>query len=339
MATLPTGKWLRRKIKNIDNDRLNKHLDVMVEESGKSRLAIRWAIFWSFLTRGTSYTDFFRCNFLELTSAEKDTFFTARSFYKFVNTINPHEYEAIFHDKLVFNAVFAKYLKREYINLRTCSTEELERFLSGKDIVFAKPPTGEGGHDIEKIEVASIEDIAAFHSECAQKGLWLLEEAIIQHKDLNEINPNVVNSFRIVTLVKDGVPHIVGTALRVNQDETQIIGCTNDLYFGLKADGTIDGNVVDDYGKIWKNHPLTGKPFSEVKISGVAEAFELVKQAALEVPEMPYIGWDVAFSVNGPLIVEGNEYPGYGLIQFYKQRFERTGHKKTVEDILGYKLV
>ena len=42
--------------------------------------------------------------------------------------------------------------------------------------------------------------------ECKQKNeeQYLVEESIVQSKDLNEINPNVVNSFRIVTLYKDG---------------------------------------------------------------------------------------------------------------------------------------
>ena len=65
------------------------------------------------------------------------------------------------------------------------------------------------------------------------------------------------------------------------------------------------------------------------------EAIELVKQTAGVVPEIGYVGWDVAFSTKGPVIVEGNEYPGYGIVQFYKLKNTRTGHLKDIEDIIG----
>ena len=335
MAKLPTAKWLMRKIKNIDRERLNKHLDILVEETGKSRLAIEWAIFWSFITRGTSYTDFFRCNFINLTKEEKDTFFSAKQFYRFVNGIDDNSYEVIFHDKLVFNELFRDYLHRDFLNVRKASVEEIEAFLAGREYVFAKETTGEGGHGISKVTVAEITDVAAWREELLERKQYLLEEAIVQAADVDEINPNVVCSFRIVTLVKDGVPHIVGNALRVNQDDAQVIGCTNDLYFSLGEDGRIDSNVIDDYGTIYDVHPLTGKRFDEVQLAHVDEAFEMVKRAALEYPQIPYVGWDVGFTKEGPLLIEGNEYPGYGLLQFYKLKYSRTGHLKTVRDILG----
>ena len=49
----------------------------------------------------------------------------------------------------------------------------------------------------------------------------LVEEAIVQSDDLNEINPCVVNSWRVVTLYKDGKAHIINNALRINQDESE----------------------------------------------------------------------------------------------------------------------
>jgi len=129
--------------------------------------------------------------------------------------------------------------------------------------------------------------------------------------------------------------YIIGNALRVNQDNNDVIGCTNDLYFSFGEDGKIDSNVIDDYGNIYDKHPYTQKKFSEVQIADVSKAFELCKKAALEVPEVRYVGWDIAFSNNGPVILEGNEYPGYGIVQFYKLKNKSTGHLKDIQDIIG----
>ena len=67
----------------------------------------------------------------------------------------------------------------------------------------------------------------------------------------------------------------------------------------------------------------------------VREAFDLCCAAAKRLPQERYIGWDVAFSVNGPVIVEGNQYPGYGILQHYKLKDRRTGHLKEIADVLG----
>jgi len=328
-------KWLLRKFKSINKERMNKTIDVIAKESGKSRTYIKFDMIKNFITRGCGYTDYFRSNYIDLTKEEKDTFVTAKSFYKFLSYMNDKKYQVILNDKIVFNNYFSKYIKREWINLSTSSIDDFTKFLKNKKIVFAKTPIGEGGHGVTKIVVKD-HDIKKLYKELINKKQILVEEAIIQSDELNEINPNVVNSFRIVTIYKDGKVYLVNNALRVNQGKDDVIGCTDDIYFSLNEKGKIDSNVIDDYGNIYEYHPLTNKKFSDVCIKGVKEAFEFVKKLHLEIPQVRYIGWDIAFTNNGPELVEGNEYPGYGLLQFYKlYEGKRTGHKKEISDILG----
>lgn len=328
-------KWLLRKIKSINKERMNKTIDVIANESGKSKLYIKFDIIKNFITRGCGYTDYFRGNYINLTNEEKNTFVTAKSFYKFLEYMNDKKYQVILNDKIVFNNYFRKYIKREWINLNTTNIEEFKDFLKNKKVVFAKTPIGEGGHGVTKIEVKEW-DIKKLYNELINKKQILVEEAIIQSDEVNEINPNVVNSFRIVTIYKEGKVYLVNNAFRINQGTDNVIGCTDDIYFSLNEKGKIDSNVIDDYGNIYEYHPLTNKKFSEVKITGVKEAFELVKKLHLEIPQVRYIGWDIAFTNEGPELVEGNEYPGYGLLQFYKlYENKKTGHKKEISDILG----
>lgn len=329
------SRWLLRKIKGRNKERMNKHIEVIHQNSGRSKAYIKFDIIRNFLVRGSGYTDYFRGNYIEISKAEKDTFVTAKKFYKILAYLNDDRYIVLLNDKLVFNRFFNEYLKRDYLNLRECGREALKSFLSGKEVVFAKEPNGEGGHGISKIVVADIDNTDSLYDELIKKNQLLVEEAIIQSDDLNEINPNCVCSFRIITIYKDGKAHLVNNALRINQDESTVIGCTNDLYLALGADGRIDGNVIDDYGKVYDSHPLTGKKFSEVKINGVKEAFDMCLEAHKRIPQVRYIGWDIAFSTKGPVMVEGNEYPGFGLVQHYKLKDKRTGHLKEISDILG----
>ena len=61
----------------------------------------------------------------------------------------------------------------------------------------------------------------------------------------------------------------------------------------------------------------------------------MVKEAALLVPEIRYVGWDVAITNDGPCIIEGNEFPSYGLIQNYLLDKDNPGHLKQIKDVIG----
>ena len=71
-------KWLLRKFKSINKERMNKTIEVISKESGKSKTYILFDMIVNFITRGCGYTDYFRGNYINLTSSEKDTFVKAK---------------------------------------------------------------------------------------------------------------------------------------------------------------------------------------------------------------------------------------------------------------------
>lgn len=290
---------------------------------------------FNFIRYGCSYTDYFRGDYINLNAKQKKTFVTAKSFYKILHYLNDDEEREKLNNKIIFDGIFKEYLKRDFIDLRTATLEDFENFINGKEIFFAKVIDGLGGHGTEKIIVNSYPNKEDLFSKLKEKRQYLCEEAIIQSDELNEINPYVVNSYRVVTLYKDGEAYVIGNALRVNQGTDSVIGCTDDLYFSFDENGYIDSNVVDDYGNIYDEHPLTHKKFKEVHVNGVREAFEMCKKCALKLPKVRYIGWDVAFTPNGPVLIEGNEYPGYGILQYFKLKGSKTGHKAEIEAVIG----
>ena len=327
-------KWLMNKRKGTNKERLNKMIEIMANDNHTSKFKIKMDMYYNILTKGVGYTDYFRGDYYNLTKEEKKTFVTTKSFYKLISYLNDDKYEIVLHDKILFNTLFKEYLKREFIDLRETSFDDFAKFLENHAVVFAKDPVGYGGHGITKIKVSKEKDLKKLYKKLLDQKQYLLEEEIIQSKEVNEINPNVVCSLRICTLYKDGKVYLVGNAFRINQDESEIIGCTNDLYFSLNEKGKIDSNVIDDYGNVYEEHPLTHKKFKEVKIPGVKEAFDMCQKAAKKLPQVRYIGWDIAFTDKGPVMVEGNEYPGYGILQFYKLKNSHEGYLKTIEAVL-----
>ncbi len=56
----------------------------------------------------------------------------------------------------------------------------------------------------------------------------------------------------------------------------------------------------------------------------------MVLEAALVNDKVNIVGWDVAISKNGPLIIEGNRGPGFDLVQVLLKK----GAKYMLDDLL-----
>ncbi len=323
-----------KKIKQIDKNRLNDLAERIAKENNKSVRYVKNDMIKNFLKYGIGYTDYLKSDFINLTPEEKKTHVTTKSFFKILHYLNDSRYICTMNDKVVFNKIFKDYIKRDFIDLRVSSLEEFKKFIKGKDVIFSKRIADFGGHGVTKIVLKENEKIEKLYSDIKGRKEYLVEEAIIQHDVLNKVNPYAVNSFRVVTLLKDGEAHIIGNALRINIDDTAAIGCS-DAYMRLNEEGKVCSRVLDDSANEYEYHPMVKIPFKELTIPYVKESFELCLKAALEVPEIRYIGWDIAITKNGPVIMEGNEWPSYGLVQFNKFNDEKEGHLKTISDVLG----
>ena len=74
--------------------------------------------------------------------------------------------------------------------------------------------------------------------------------------------------------------------------------------------GNVYVDAIDQADNIYSKHPISGTEIMGFKVPMFQDAVNLVKECAKVVPEVQYIGWDVAISENGPVIVEGNCFPG-----------------------------
>ena len=84
-------------------------------------------------------------------------------------------------------------------------------------------------------------------------------------------------------------------------------------------------------------HPATGIPLVGYKLPFMDEVKDLVKRAAMVMPECRYIGWDVCLTPNGPAIIEGNDYPAYDFPQLPDPDKPRIGLLPKIEQF-GIKL-
>ena len=63
-----------------------------------------------------------------------------------------------------------------------------------------------------------------------------------------------------------------------------------------------------------------------------------MEKAARVTPEMGYVGWDVAIDQDGPILIEGNAYPGHDIYQMPGMVPDKVGMLPTFREMTGMKL-
>lgn len=79
--------------------------------------------------------------------------------------------------------------------------------------------------------------------------------------------------------------------------------------------GIINFKALDKDGNIYEKHSLTGINIIGFKVPLWKEVLNLVKQVSKELPQIGIMGWDVAITNKGPLLIEGNQNPGHVIYQ------------------------
>ena len=180
--------------------------------------------------------------------------------------------------------------------------EKVLQFIREHDVLIAKPIGGMCGKGIEKIRVTEYENAEAVYDYLmAGSPEMELEELIIQHSAVSAIYPEAINTVRTVSIVKDGKAHIICTYFRIGNNGKHVDNFNSG---GMVAPvdektGIVKDRAIDKEKKLYERHPYTGTEIKGFQFPDWEKAMDMVRSAALEVPQMAYVGWDVAFTVNG----------------------------------------
>lgn len=330
-------KYLITRLKDMDYKKMFKTIDKVYGKTKKNRVGIFFDMVGTMLHHQAGYTDYYSFGMYDMTEEEKKTILTRGRNNTYVATLNSKEYWHLFDNKNEFNELFKDYLKRDWLYLEQASFEEFEKFLKGKDYIIAKPNNDSGGHGIEKIKVGELSN-KELYDYLKNKNLTLLEEVVKQHKDLAKLYPGSVNTLRIITILHNDKVSFVTAFLRIGNrgfvDNTSSGGMLSmiDLEKGKILYPACDGEL-----KVYERHPVTNVPIKGLVIPYFKEAKELcVKLATNEKikDHLKYIAWDIAVTDNGPLVIEGNPYPGY-YYQFPIHTPNKIGIVPRFEEILN----
>ena len=63
---------------------------------------------------------------------------------------------------------------------------------------------------------------------------------------------------------------------------------------------------VDKNSNVYATHPKTGTPIQGFQVPRYEEALALLEDVVRRIPEIRYVGWDIAMTPDGPAVIEGN---------------------------------
>ncbi|MDD7347116.1 MAG: sugar-transfer associated ATP-grasp domain-containing protein [Clostridiales bacterium] len=320
--------YLLRVFKKASFEKMNHCVDLVHQRSGKSKLSIKIDMIKCMKKYGAGYHDYVIFQFYNLSPAERDTFMTRFRFKKFVLHLNDESYAHIFDNKNEFNEIFKDYVRRDTVDLVNDSDQDIKEFLGRNEKIFAKMLDLECSIGVELLNRNDFQTPDDFVNYVRSKKFGVLEEVIENHEDLKTIYPLALNTMRMITLIDDqGNPNLFFAAQKFGMD-----GRIVDVY-GMHSPIDLDEGIIkvpfhsgDTTSEIfYTEHPYTHKSLENIKIPYFQEAKDMILKAATVVPEMRFIGWDVAITPKGPLIIEGNNYGAYEYMQLPGQRKGNTG--------------
>lgn len=315
---MPSVSYLIKRLCTMNYKSMFDRIDVVKSKCNKSKFLIFCDMVWCGIRYGAGYVDYDVIGFYKLNKKQRKTMLTRGINNKFVRKLNEKEYWHLFNNKNEFNEMFKEYLKRDFIYPISEKKEETNLFLKKHDVFFAKPNDGQCGKNIEKISINDWNgDYEKLYAYLKENKLELLEEPVIQCEEMNKLNPSSVNTIRMVSVMNErGDVTIIATFSRIGNGK-----CVDNFNSGgmtAKIDvetGIIVENAVNKEGKVFENHPITGTKIEGFQIPYWNEAKEMVKEAAKLSRHIRYIGWDVGMSINGPVLIEGNQFPGHDIYQ------------------------
>lgn len=150
---------------------------------------------------------------------------------------------------------------------------------------------------------------------------FILQELVIQCKELENLYPSSVNTIRVETIYdrKSGNIELLPPLLRVgtrgnNVDNWAVGGLAVMIDMEKKCLGKY-GFYKPHFGTKESKHPDTGIVFEGYKIPFLSEAINMAKEFHSFFPAIHSIGWDIAITDDGPCFIEGNDNWEISLVQ------------------------
>ena len=313
-------------------------LKKVATEEKRSFIAMVLDTGWCVFRYGLALTDYLTYKIYKRSAKERREYIGTRTMNQFYATVSPEAHKQRFTQKPIFLRDFSEYTKRSFLVPAECDFETFDAFLNSHEAFMSKPFDGLGGQDVRKVFTQDIPDRKAYYDHCVANRIFL-EELVIQHEEMNTLCAASVNTIRVMTYYNHGAPYILWMGMRVGSGKSPVDNFTSGgMVVAIDRErGCLKGNAIDKQSITFTTHPATGVAFDGFPIPCFDQIADLTLEAARKEDKILVVGWDVAISQQGPVLIEGNRRPGFGMSQVLDDRGRMDMVREVLSD-LGKKI-
>ncbi|MGB3776096.1 MAG: sugar-transfer associated ATP-grasp domain-containing protein [Leeuwenhoekiella sp.] len=332
-------------LKSTDYSKLWEYITFVSEEKEQSKLKTVYNVLRSFAKYNTSFLDYFYLEFYKKNDAEVASYASTLLMHRFHKNFNDKNSVKYFKNKKLFYEKFQEFIKHDYFIPENKSTADFEKWLSkiSPNGLMAKKSSGQAGLGLEKIDIVRNngrillrgKEPEEFLAYARSMDYDLLDTYVKQHQDIENISPDALSTIRVISVVdKNRDVHILGAMIRMST------GSFVDNFHkgGVSAAVDLDsGKLVPPMlfqdprkSKTMTTHPVTKEQVIGFIVPFWQEVIPMIKKAALVIPNVRTVGWDVIITAQGPSLLEGND-------NWDKTHYEKiNGHglKETIQKFL-----
>ena len=234
--------------------------------------------------------EYFLFKFYEKDRETRDSYLTQWRRDRFIHAIHDDEScnATVPGNKVLFNMLFEPYLCREWINPTSATPEAFAAFVKKLGKVMLKPACDGKGHGISIYEYTTDEDAIALHDTLVGAAM-IAEEVLVQHPQVDRINPNCINTVRVATYTDRDDVHIVLATLRSARDKSIVDNfAAGGIHMAVDIDtGVISSDAIDEQQRDYPNHPLTGTKLKGFQLPNWDKALDVLRRASREMYALP----------------------------------------------------
>ena len=211
--------------------------------------------------------------------------------------------------------------------------------------LFAKPIVGGrargvrrwlwdgSSHVDERQRRVSVETVIQILRDDSMGRPYLLQQSIPNHPVIEPVSGGALCCVRALTVVEAGGPRTAMAMLVMSNGKSVAANFTTAAALGAPINllSGVLGTAVDKQRRPTDprltHHPLTGAAIADLQLPFWNETKALAERVHREFTEVSRIGWDLAITPNGPVVLEGNHDMGVESLQ--------TVHDRPLSDLVN----
>ena len=197
-------------------------------------------------------------------------------------------------------------------NYRFLTKEEAVRRCVSRGRFVLKPSVDSGeGRLIRFFDGSGCSEAAVNEAFDELGGNFLAQELVEQHEAIGRLNPDSLNTLRILSFLFENEVHILSVILRVGGSGARVdnVGAGG-FACAVTPEGRLERYAINRRSERCETAP-GGVRFDSVTVPGFAEALATVKRLHEKMAHFKLIGWDIAIDTDArPVLIEFNTAPG-----------------------------